>query len=218
MPNLPSKLAFASLLSYTPHPETPEQHTAREVMLDLKQGRRYRNPPISITQLVAKRMLERVRAGEFPGLFGGEVTAVPVPSSSLKKPGSLSVPRDLAMALQEVGLVGEVLDLVERHEALPKSATSRAEHRSKAADHHRTLTAVQNLLPPSAILLVDDVVTRGATLLGTAARIQDAYPGVAIRAFAAMRTMSEPKEFKALLDPAVGAITLVSGGGTRRVP
>ena len=218
MPNLPSKLVFASLLSYTPHPETPDQHTTKGVMLALKQGRRYRNPPISISQLVALRTLERVQAGEFSGFFGTDVTAVPVPSSSLKKPGSLWIPHDLAVALQEVGLVGEVLELVERHEALPKSATSKSEHRSKAADHHRTLTAVQNLLPPSAILLVDDVVTRGATLLGTAARIQEAYPGVPICAFAAMRTMSEPKDFKALVDPVVGAITLVGGGYTRRTP
>lgn len=220
MPNLPSKLGYGALLSYTTHPETEDQRTARNVMLDLKQGKRYRNPPnspISISQLVAKRVLERVREGEFPGIFGADVTAVPVPSSSLKKPGSLSIPRDLAVALQEVGLVGEVLDLVERHEALPKSATSRAQDRSKAADHYRSLTVVRNLLPPTAILLVDDVVTRGATLVGTAGRIQEAYPGVPIRAFAAMRAISEPEHFRALVDPVVGVITR-KGASTHREP
>ena len=217
MPNLPSKLAFSALLSYSTHPESPDQHTARNVMLDLKQGRRYQDPPISICQLIAKRLLDRVRDGEFPGFFGPEVTAVPVPSSSLKKPGSLSIPRDLAAALEEVGLVGEVLSLVERTVALPKSATSRAQDRPKAIDHYNSLEVITGLLPPTKLLMVDDVVTRGATLLGTAGRVRDAYPDVPILAFSAMRAISEPSEFRGLVDPVVGTITR-RGAYTHREP
>jgi gamma-glutamylcysteine synthetase len=58
------------------------------------------------------------------------------------------------------------------------------------------------------IVLVDDVVTRGATLLGAANRLTEAFPNVRIRAFAAMRTMTPPLVFRAINDPCIGTIEL----------
>jgi phosphoribosylpyrophosphate synthetase len=47
---------------------------------------------------------------------------------------------------------------------------------------------VQKVLSePSNILLVDDIITRGATLLGAASRLAEAFPKAEIRAFAVMR-------------------------------
>jgi predicted amidophosphoribosyltransferase len=46
------------------------------------------------------------------------------------------------------------------------------------------------LSKPEVIVLVYDIITRGATLLGAANLLADAFPGTPIRAFAAMRTIS----------------------------
>lgn len=64
-------------------------------------------------------------------------------------------------------------------------------------------------------MIVDDVVTRGATLLGAASRLSEAYPQASIRAFAAMRTVSNPDEFREIRDPVMGKIVYRSGEAYR---
>lgn len=51
----------------------------------------------------------------------------------------------------------------------------------------------KTLFEPDEILLVDDVVTRGATLLGAANKLVDAYPNARISTFAAIRTINTQK-------------------------
>jgi len=74
------------------------------------------------------------------------------------------------------------------------------------------------LPPPRAFLLVDDVVPRGATLLGAANRLHAAYPAVPIRAFAAIRTVSDPEEFCSIVEPAMAKIQLFHDGTILRFP
>ena len=217
MPNLPSNLAFCALLSYTTHPTTEEQQHAKDTSLALKQGKKYLNPPCSICELVAQRLFEHRDLNAFAGFFGPEVLAVPIPSSSLKQPGSLWIPHELALALKGLGLVGDVLPLVKRQSALPKAATSVPSARPKAAAHYESVVVEQRLIAPSSILLVDDVVTRGATMLGIAGRVKETYPHLAIRGFAAMRAISEASKFNSLFAPCKGTIRL-SGDQTIRRP
>jgi len=66
--------------------------------------------------------------------------------------------------------------------------------------------------------LIDDVVTRGATLLGAANRLAESYPDAQIAAFAALRAIGNPAEFKSVNNPVKGVITLQSNGGTLRRP
>ncbi|MDQ3902584.1 MAG: hypothetical protein M3247_02875 [Thermoproteota archaeon] len=70
---------------------------------------------------------------------------------------------------------------------------------------------------PTEILLVDDVITRGATFFGAANRLKVAFPTSRIRAFAAMRTISRPEEFRAITDPCIGNISIF-GQDTFREP
>jgi len=71
---------------------------------------------------------------------------------------------------------------------------------------------------PEEIILVDDVVTRGATLLGAANRLLDVFPRTHIYALAIMRTISNPVEFEKLYDPCIGKIELLESGETSRIP
>ena len=59
------------------------------------------------------------------------------------------------------------------------------------------------------ILLIDDVVTRGATLLGVANKLADAFPNARIHGFAALRTISDPNQFIRINDSCVGKIKLI---------
>jgi orotate phosphoribosyltransferase len=70
---------------------------------------------------------------------------------------------------------------------------------------------------PRRIVLVDDVVTKGRTLLAAAARMRDAFPDVDIRAFALVRTMGLVSGVARLLDPCVGEIRW-EGGDAYRTP
>lgn len=219
MPSLPSELDFASLLSYVPgvDPSAPEEmRKAKDVMWQLKKGMKYRTG-VTICQRVALSVHERRSSPTFKDFFGPEVVAVPVPSSSMKKPGSLWIPLELATELKRVGLVGDVEELVLRTSALPKSATSNPKDRPKAIEHHGSIGVIPKLLGSRPILLVDDVVTRGATMLGVAGRVLETYPDSPVYAFAAMRAISEAREFTGLVSPVRGWITL-KGDQTHRRP
>lgn len=69
---------------------------------------------------------------------------------------------------------------------------------------------------PESILLVDDLVTRGSTFLGAAYRIAESYPNARIKAFAAMRTVSNLDEFKGVGDWREGIITPTHNGSRRQ--
>ncbi|MDA4132801.1 MAG: phosphoribosyltransferase, partial [Thaumarchaeota archaeon] len=68
------------------------------------------------------------------------------------------------------------------------------------------------------LLLVDDIVTRGATLLGAANRLAEAFPDARIRGFAAMRTVSNPSDFVDAYQPCTGTIRYreMTGDSLRR--
>ena len=108
--------------------------------------------------------------------------------------------------------------LLSRIHAIPRAAKSISSERPKALRHFETLEVQKDILPPPEIVLIDDFVTSGAALLGSAARLRESYPSVPIRGFAAIRTISTPSKFVRIKDPVVGSITLRSDGLCRRVP
>jgi predicted amidophosphoribosyltransferase len=151
----------------------------------------------------------------FANFFAANPILVPTPRSSLMKPSSLWVPKRLAHALVNKGLGKSVEECLKRVTPLRKAAISMASDRPKAVEHYHSFQ-VQKVFPePKEILLIDDVVTRGATLVGAANKLADAFPNTHIRAFAAMRTMSS--NFKQTYEPQIGFISL-NGSETFRMP
>jgi predicted amidophosphoribosyltransferase len=153
----------------------------------------------------------------FRNCFDNNPILVPVPNSSKRQEDTLWVPHKLATALHENGLGMSVSTMLERKTTLSKAATSAAKDRPKALEHFNSLEVQHILSEAKHILLIDDVVTSGATLLGAANKLFESYPWAEIRAFTAMRTMSDPNDFKELLDPCTGHIYL-NGEKTQRVP
>lgn len=216
-----SRLDFASVLSYTPRAGSggPAGRQSRDLMLALKQGRVSGAPPTSVSTRMAAYLANSLES--FPPLvpfFRVRPVVVPLPKSALHREGSLWIPEELAAALVATGLASRSARLLERTRAIPKAATSRPSERPTASLHYQTLAVQTDLTGASEFLLVDDIVTSGAALLGAANRVMESYPGVPVRGFAAMRTVSNPEEFGRITDPVTGTITLQRTGRCLRRP
>ena len=67
----------------------------------------------------------------------------------------------------------------------------------------------------ASVVLIDDVVTKGRTLLAAATRLQEAFPEADIRAFALLRTQGLIPGVQRLLDPCKGEIRWKAGDAHR---
>lgn len=66
-------------------------------------------------------------------------------------------------------------------------------------------------------MLVDDVITKGRTILATAARLHEIFPDAYISAFALVRTMGFLGDVSQFLEPCAGFVRW-GGGDARREP
>lgn len=214
-----SKIEFGSLLSYSPHGNSNTQCSSRTVMRALKNDEYVDvgSNQILMSDYIADGLKGDITKLPFADYFKMNPILVPTPNSSLSKSGTLWVPQRLARSLVRKGLGKKVVECLNRVTPLPKSATSLAANRPKASEHYDSMEVEKILFEPDEILLVDDVITRGATLLGAANKLADAFPNARIRAFTAMRTISTPQDFVKINDPCIGTITLV-GDNTFRDP
>ncbi|MDR1992086.1 MAG: hypothetical protein LBQ98_01075 [Nitrososphaerota archaeon] len=211
-----SELKYATLLSYSPHENTSDALESKYLTYSLKQDRYEGQPPILMSDWVAKKTQEN--NGLFYTFFQSNTILVPVPSSSLMEKDTLWVPERIANALVKKGFGKQVASCLRRETAVRKATTSPSHERPSVKDHYDSLSVQGSLSEPEDILLIDDVITRGATLLGCANRLITAFPNCRINAFAAVRTISNPEKFKKLQDPCVGTIYLNDTGGTIRYP
>jgi hypothetical protein len=89
---------------------------------------------------------------------------------------------------------------------VPKAAFAARGNRPTALKHYETIACTRSVPPPTAILVVDDIVTKGATLLGSASSLLDVFDGVRIAAFTAMRTLGLQPDIEELVAPCIGTI------------
>ena len=72
------------------------------------------------------------------------------------------------------------------------------------------MTATQqelDLLKITRVTIVDDVITRGATLVAAATLLQQRFPEAEICIFAVVRTKSCDPEVGTILDPVIGEVS-----------
>lgn len=161
-----SEIEFGSLLTYSPRGNSNAQslsRTARTILKNdgfLKSG----SNDILMSDYIADRISTNLRRLPFADYFNVNPILVPTPNSSLNRSGTLWVSQRLATALFRRGLGSRVAECLNRVTPLRKSATSLAADRPKAREHYDSMEVTRMLDEPTEILLIDDIVTRGATL------------------------------------------------------
>lgn len=147
--------------------------------------------------------------------FGAADVLVPVPGSSPHTTGDLWTAEHLALALANEGLGRIAWSGLRRVRAVRKSATAAPGNRPTVGVHYESFAIERPPVPLERVVLVDDVITRGRTLLAAASRVHEAFPQAHIRAFALVRTMGLIPGVPQLLDPCKGEIRWRAGDAHR---
>lgn len=216
MAEFPSEIEFASFLRYAPRGTTDVSKDSKTFAHSIKTDGYVRT--VNAIDFTAKRLAEEIGKHAFlRDYFNASVTLIPCPRSTPTQPGTLWPSLRICQAFKAQGLCGSVGTQLMRIKPVPKSAFAAPGQRPEPIDHYESVAvAPVELFTPKAITLVDDVITRGSSLLGFKRRLEEAYPGVPIRCFAVVRTIS-PGEVASLLDPVRGTISF-TGGQLHRSP
>lgn len=205
------RLEFGSCYTYSPRGKSPTAIQSQQLCSRIKASN------LEAFRLAAQRVRAFTEAGHFAASFGHDVTLVPVPGRAPLAPGAVSRTQAICFALIDQQLAREMQPLLERITPVAKSAYAAPGERPSADEHFKTLALGPVLAAPSRILLIDDVVTRGATLLAAASRLRERFADAEIKAFALIRTESHG-EIAEVRDPREGTIERIAGGGTIRRP
>ena len=167
---------------------------------------------------VGQRFREQYDRGLFHDLLGPDVLFVPAPRSTPRVEDTLWPARRICEELVQRGLGAGTEALLERRLSVTKSALiHRGASRPSPAEHRRSLYCASRAAPTGRITIVDDVITRGSTLLGCAWAIADRLGTQAIRALAVVRTMSG-QDIDEILAPVDDGRIRVHADAPRRDP
>jgi len=213
-------LQYGSLLVYTKRPD-PDSKAAvgsrRFTKQKLKQDKVLSNGRTA-TEQVAEMLKELQPEEPLAHFFTDNDCLVPVPSSALRQKDSLWVPKNLADALLAAGFGSRAEVMLRRTVALDPSHRSGSGQRASLARHIETIGAAEVLEPPMSIILVDDVITTGATILGAASVLQHCFPDATIRGFAAVGTLSYTRTLDTMIRPTIDTVRAFQSGKTFRNP
>jgi hypothetical protein len=182
------RLTCASWLIYATKGESEDARRIKALILAIKKDRIDGGTGQPIVRLVVERACERLgSAARTP--FGGDPVMVPVPGSALQKPHTVFPALRVCEELVRNGLGHDVAPVLTRSTAVRKSAGS--SERPSLMEHLSSFTLQKTFVAPSRLVVVDDVVTSGTTMMACALKLADAFPGVPIGGFALARVQSE---------------------------
>jgi phosphoribosylpyrophosphate synthetase len=213
-------LNYGALFAYSPYGTTADERLSRSYRTAVKgdESILIEGNEVPMSKVVAMTVLEMRKSLPFGRIFDDNPVLVPATSTSLMKPDSLWVPLRIANALQEFGLGSQVSTCLRRTHPLPKAATSSSGNRPSAAEQYASQEVQKLIDEPKSIVIVDDVVTTGATLVGSAKLLAEVFPQTKISAFASLRTVTRPINFRGIEHPVFDEITLYPSGKTHRNP
>jgi hypothetical protein len=206
-----TSLSFASCYVYSPRASGAMAEGSRLLCARVKTG-----DPTWIPRYAGCVHKTSCRDAQLAALFAGRPVLVPVPGSTIcgDAPWAAQL---LAFALSEVGLGGGLWVGLRRQTGVRKSATSPAGGRPSVREHYESFAITRPLRPVARIVLIDDVITKGRTLLAAAARLQSELPQADIRAFALIRTLGFVARMDRVLEPCHGVVRW-AGGDAHREP
>ena len=205
------RLAYASCYVYSPAGKGAICERSRLLRALLKEGDAH-----FMLKYAVRVHQQAERSPQLAGFFRDTDVLVPVPRSSTKACGTW-VAADLARALVHEGLGTMAWPGLHRVCAVRKSSTAARGARPTVSCHFESFLMERPSIDPESVVLIDDVITKGRTLLAAAARVREAFPRTQIRAFALLRTMGMTTGVEHLLDPCRGEIRW-QAGDARRTP
>jgi hypothetical protein len=205
------RLAYASCYVYSPAGKGAICERSRLLRALLKEGDAH-----FMVKYAVRVQQQAEQCSQLAGFFRDTDVLVPVPRSSTKTCGTW-VAADLARALVDEGLGTMAWPGLHRIYAVPKSATAAPGGRPTVLRHFESFLMERPPVDPASVLLIDDVITTGRTMLAAAARVRETLPRAQIRAFALLRTMGFIAGVDHLIDPCRGEIRW-QRGDARRIP
>jgi predicted amidophosphoribosyltransferase len=201
---------FASCYVYSPKGAGQVCERSRLLRELLKEGndRFMRAYAARVRQQVAE-------SAQLRGFLTASDLLVPVPGSAPRGYASRHAAARLAEALLLQGLGCDIWNGLKRTRPVQKSATARPRARPSVARHYESFAIDSLPQAPVSVVLVDDVITKGRTLLAAAERLQEAFPAAHIKAFALLRTMGLIPKIRRLLEPCKGSICWRAGDARR---
>jgi predicted amidophosphoribosyltransferase len=195
------RLQFATCYTYSPKGDSEVSERSRQLCARVKNGstKWLRSYVASVHQEVARKR-------RFCDIFSDHTLLVPIPNGPSSTRTSHWVARRLALALQETGLAEDVWTGLRRVSSVERSSSAWMWERPTVQQHYQSFAVIPSPRPPTEIVLIDDVITKGRTLVAAAMRLHEAFPKADIRAFALVRTMGLILDVERLFDPCDGVI------------
>lgn len=160
------------------------------------------------------KICEKLRESNLDDYFM-DSALVPVPRSSLMLEGAVYPARIIAETFCKNGIGNSVADCLRRTVAIPKSSGQfNAETRNSVDTHLNSLEVRPLLISEPTIIIIDDILTLGRTLLASAIKLNEIYPEKEIKIFCPIRTRSFQKVTK-IIDVSTGFMERAANGGVR---
>ena len=176
-PSLLSEVRFGAFLVYSPRGSSEISRQSRSVRDTIKH-----DWPPGIAHAV-ERLSQEFASTPLAEVLGTDVTLVPAPKSSPLVAGALWPARRIADELVRLRLGKEVIPCVRRITPVKKSAYAAPGERPTAQVHFESMKTENVLSKPTRVTVVDDVVTKGATLLAVASHGQSLFPEAQVCVF-----------------------------------
>src|SRR5262249_12122995 len=157
-----------------------EPETSRKSQ-DITYGIKAAQP--NILRGVVARLEVEFSGGQFGDFLGRDVTLVPAPRRTPLVAGALWPANRICDEFIRKRLARETVPYLARIKTVPKSAWAAPGERPTARTHIESMTVESTLLRPAKITVVDDVVTKGNTLLAACSLLKAMFPEAEVRAF-----------------------------------
>lgn len=213
MPNLLSEIEYFSFLNYHSKGTSNSAKKSRMVRDALK------NIDTEAIPKVVAALAKYYSEGSFGNLLTDAVL-VPAPRSApLLTPDSAWPCKVLCEEMLKHGLGNKSIHALVRHESVAKSSFQTHGNRPPASIHFKSLKYVGGISSTDKVVIVDDILTKGATMLAMASHLAESAKVRNIACFALMRTRNFLEDIDKIIEITRGQIVYDAGSDSvRRLP